>query len=226
MRASLLVFSIMVITGVVPVSAKSYILNGGQKSKIKYRIVQLVEPAPTDIKNVKLTFVQPQSFSSPTYNQKIVQRSMEFSVPPAKVDSSRDKQGNSLITYTWLRPKESYTVEMSVIAENAVLLKKVKSTASFPLKKIPAKARPYLAATAMVPAQNKKIQALAGKLVQGAKTEFDAVQKRLDTNRNKSPIRFRNNTYYLSGVLFCNECGGTYRGKMVITNHLYNSSSF
>ena len=177
MRYCLLVFFVIAVTGVRDISAKSYTLNGGQKSKIKYRLLQTVEPSPGNVKNVRLTFVQPQSFSSPTYNQQIVHRSIRFSIPPAKLDSSVDKHGNSLITYTWIESGKPFTVEMSVTAENSVSLKKISSKAPFPLKDIPKQVRRYLTATAMVPAQDKAIKELAGRLVKGAKTEYDAVQK-------------------------------------------------
>ncbi len=177
MRYYKLVLLIIVAIGIENISAESYILNGGQRSKIKYRLVQLVEPSPENIKNVRLTYVLPQSFSSPTYNQQITHRSIDFSVPPAKQDSSVDKHGNILVTYTWLESKKPFSVEMSVTAENSVSLKKIKSKATFPIKDLPKEVRPYLAATAMVPAQDKMIKDLTGKLIKGAKTEFDAVQK-------------------------------------------------
>jgi hypothetical protein len=66
---------------------------------------------------------------------------------------------------------------MNVTAENSVSLKKIKSKAAFPVKDLPKEVRPYLAATRMVPAQDKAMTDLSGKLVKGAKTEFDAVQK-------------------------------------------------
>ena len=179
MRKYIIALIIITIVGLENVSAKSYILNGGQKSKIKYRLVQLVEPAPENIKNVRLTYVHPQSFSSPTYNQRITHKSMRFSIPPAKRDSSIDKHGNILVTYTWLESKKPFSVEMNVTAENSVSLKKIKSKAVFPIKDLPKEVRPYLAATKMVPAQDKAIKDLSGKLVKGAKTEFDAVQKML-----------------------------------------------
>ncbi len=177
MRSHILVFIIITMLGEMNTSAKSYILNGGQKSKIKYRVVQLVEPSPVNIENIRLTYVQPQTFTSPTYNQRVIEQDITFSVSPGEVDSSRDKHGNHLVTYTWLKSKKPFTAEMSVVVENAVILKKISSKAPFPLKNIPAKNKPYLSSTAMVQARNVKIKDHAEKLVHGAKTEFDAVQK-------------------------------------------------
>lgn len=48
--------------------------------------------------------------------------------------------------------------------------------------------------------------------------EFDEVQVLLNRNRTNAVVKFRNSVYHLSGVLKCNECGGNYRGVMVISN--------
>ncbi len=51
---------------------------------------------------------------------------------------------------------------------------------------------------------------------------FDEAQRLLDRNQRNKVVRFKNNIYHLSGVLRCPECGGVYRGKMVVSNHARN----
>jgi len=48
--------------------------------------------------------------------------------------------------------------------------------------------------------------------------DFDEVQRMLQRNNRQKAVKFKNNIYCLSGVLRCNVCEGTYRGKMVISN--------
>ncbi|MDE2231825.1 MAG: recombinase family protein [Candidatus Omnitrophica bacterium] len=52
--------------------------------------------------------------------------------------------------------------------------------------------------------------------------EFEKVQRLLQRNRRNSVVHFKNNIYHLSGVLRCNECNGSYRGKMVLSNKRRN----
>lgn len=49
--------------------------------------------------------------------------------------------------------------------------------------------------------------------------DFNETQKILSRNSRGKVIKFKNNIYHLSGVLRCQECGRTYRGKMVVSNH-------
>ncbi len=48
--------------------------------------------------------------------------------------------------------------------------------------------------------------------------DFDAIQKLLTRNRKNRVVRFKDNIYHFSGVLRCNECKRTYRGKMITVN--------
>jgi len=49
---------------------------------------------------------------------------------------------------------------------------------------------------------------------------FDRAQARMKCNRKGSGVpKFKNNIYYLSGVLYCAECGLKYHGVMVVSNH-------
>lgn len=49
---------------------------------------------------------------------------------------------------------------------------------------------------------------------------FNRVQSRIKCNKKGSGVpKFKNNIYYLSGVVYCAECGLKYHGVMVISNH-------
>ena len=50
--------------------------------------------------------------------------------------------------------------------------------------------------------------------------KFNRVQAKLKANKKGSGVpKFKNNIYYLSGVLYCAECGLRYHGIMIVSNH-------
>ena len=65
------------------VRAENYLINGGQTSTIKYELTQNVVPN-NGTETLKLSFVVPVSFKSPTYNQIISNYSLTFNPPPSK----------------------------------------------------------------------------------------------------------------------------------------------
>ena len=62
----LLVILLLVTSGY----AENYLLNGGQESRINYKMIQTVEPKPA-IHTLYLSYVIPATYNSPTYNQTI-----------------------------------------------------------------------------------------------------------------------------------------------------------
>lgn len=48
---------------------------------------------------------------------------------------------------------------------------------------------------------------------------FDLVQERMKKNTKTGTVKFKNNTYYLSGVTYCGACGMKYTGVMIVTYH-------
>ena len=58
---------------------ENYLLNGGQSSTIKYKMIQKVEPQ-NGILTVDLSYVIPESFTSPTYNQQINNFNITFNI--------------------------------------------------------------------------------------------------------------------------------------------------
>ncbi|MBN1998419.1 transglutaminase domain-containing protein [candidate division KSB1 bacterium] len=156
--------------------AENYLINGGQDSQINYQMVQKVEPAAGTQKLV-LSYVIPEDFSSPTYNQKIAGFNLNFSTPPSDKDEKRDNRGNKVIRATWKQPTSAITATISLRAINNTKLTTLNTSAPFPPKNIPDEVRIYLQSTKQVPADDGQIKNKAQQLVAGAKTQFDAVQK-------------------------------------------------
>ena len=82
---------------------ENYLLNGGQESRIRYKMVQTVEPNPA-MRTVYLSFVIPASYQSPTYNQNIVQFNLDYSPQPDDREEFTDERGNKVVKVSWQRP--------------------------------------------------------------------------------------------------------------------------
>ncbi len=157
-------------------AAENYLINGGQESQIIYRMVQKVEPAPGTQKLI-LSFVIPETFSSPTYNQTISSFQIDFTVPPSTREENTDDRGNKILRVTWNRPSRPVESIIQMVSRNRTGLQSLKTTAPFPLRDLKEDERVYLGSSKQVAATHPDIVALAKKLTAQSKTEFDAVQK-------------------------------------------------
>ncbi len=169
----ILLFSLFIASTIY---GENYLLNGGQESRIRYKMVQIVEPNPA-IHTFFLSFVIPVSYQSPTYNQKIVDVNIDYSPQPHNRDEYLDKRGNKVVKVSWERPSSTITTIVSLTAANKTILQPIKTNAPFPLSDIPQRIKPYLMSTDQVSANHPSIATKAKELAGGAKTEFDAVQR-------------------------------------------------
>lgn len=156
--------------------AEDYLINGGQYSQITYEMVQKVAPAPGTQKLV-LSYVLPESFSSPTYRQSISAFRMDFSVPPSTQDEKVDERGNKIVRAIWNKPQSLVTSTLRFTAGNSTELKPLRTSAPFPLVQIGRAEEAYLKSTGQAPSDNEEIARLAARLTAGSKTEFDAVKR-------------------------------------------------
>lgn len=156
--------------------AENYLINGGQESGIDYKMVQKVEPNPA-INKLILTFVKPATFQSPTYNQRIAKMAFRFNPNPDEQESYTDKRGNEVIKVIWEKPRSTIKTTISLTAMNKTILQKLNTNSPFPLTNLPPDAQQYLTATEQVPAKDSRIVAKAKELTNGARTEYDAVQR-------------------------------------------------
>jgi transglutaminase superfamily protein len=155
---------------------ENYLLNGGQSSTIKYKMTQKVEPQ-NGIVTVNLSYVIPQSFDSPTYNQQIKNFDITFNINPADKKEWIDQKGNKIVKYSWNAPSSAIDIILSFEAINRVQLNPVTTQASFPLNNLAPENKIYIESSKFVPVNNHQIKNKALQITRGAKTEFDAVQK-------------------------------------------------
>ena len=166
----------MLVLSVSPVMAENYLLNGGQESKIDYQMSQRVTPNPA-ISKLFLTFVKPANYQSPTYNQRIENLNFSFIPAPDERTEYMDDRGNQVIKVTWQQPSRSIQTDITFSAYTKTLLRPLNTTSPFPITSIPQAERYYLGSTEQVPASDPGIIQKAKELTNGAKTEFDAVQR-------------------------------------------------
>lgn len=156
--------------------AENYLLNGGQDSRIDYSLEQRIEVVP-GIQTMKLSYVVPESYNSPTYIQRIEKFSLNFVPKPEKQLEQTDNRGNRIIRVEFTKPQATIIARISLLAINRVELKELNTSAPFPPTNIPAQFMDYLSPTGQVQADNPAIRNRARELTAGAKTEFDAVQR-------------------------------------------------
>jgi len=162
----------------LPISAfaENYLLRGGQESQINYQMVQKVEPSAGTQKLV-LSYTIPETFNSPTYNQRITNADFNFSPSPSNRKDETDKRGNKVIEVTWKTPSHPITTTINLTAMNSVKLQSLQTNTPFPLTTVAGDMKVYLQATEQVASDNAQIRSKARELTASAKTEFDAVQK-------------------------------------------------
>jgi hypothetical protein len=163
-------------TLVVPCLAENYLINGGQESQINYQMIQKVVPAAGTQKLI-LSYVEPATFASPTFNQKIATFNLNFSSAPSSREENFDKRGNKIIKVVWNKPSTGITATLSLSALNQTKLQQLQTRAPFPLTGLSTDVQAYLAATEQVPAKNPQILSKAKQITTSSKTEFDAVQQ-------------------------------------------------
>ncbi len=167
---------ILIVMTAAPVWGENYLLNGGQESQINYRMVQKIKPS-VGIKKLVLSYVVPETFVSPTYNQRITALDLGFSPQPSKREDRVDKRGNKVVQVTWKTPSVPVTATIRLTANNSTKLQALKTDASFPLSGLPSEVKVFLQATQQVPVDDSRIRSQARKLTNSAQNEFDAVQK-------------------------------------------------
>ena len=170
-------FLILLIAGFAcRIAAENFQIRGNQESTIEYQLTQRIEPAGKT-KYLKLSFVIPADYKSPTYSQDIENFNMRFTPQPDKRNDETDKRGNQIIRTEWKDQTEPVEVAMTFKATTKNVLQQLKLTAPFPVSNVPNNIKDYLKPTRQVQSDDPGIQAKALEIVRGVKTEFDAVQR-------------------------------------------------
>ncbi|MDI9571199.1 MAG: transglutaminase domain-containing protein [Pseudomonadota bacterium] len=154
--------------------AENYTLKGDMDAAIRYELRERVRTGE-GVKKMVLSFVVPQSFTSPTYSQKIDDFRAVFLPEPQERTEIKDKRGNLVLRATWTDVPDAVDVRLSCRADSRTHLTSLETRAPFPLQNLGPELAEYLQPTEQVQADNPRIRQLAAELTKGVKTEYDAV---------------------------------------------------
>ena len=181
MRTRLLVLPVLLVAvlAALPGYARSLQLAGDMDARMDYELTYEVTPHAA-MRRLTLSFVEPGSFTSPTYTQKVERFDLRFSAAPDSREIVVDERGNRIVKAVWNQAPSRVEVRYGVDAEVRTDLPTLRSSAPFPLASVPAEARPYLAPTAQVQSGDPAVTALARRLTHGAVSELEAVRAVMD----------------------------------------------
>jgi len=155
--------------------SENFVVEGVQASKIRYRLTQSLTPAGKT-KDLKMSFVVPQSFESVTYIQQVEQFRLHGSPEPSSRKEREDQRGNRIIELTWKQATAPVEAILDLHARTRTRLAPVASSAPFPVERLPQGFEDYLSPSEQVQSLHPDIAATAQSLMDEVQTEFDAVQ--------------------------------------------------
>ena len=172
----LMVAVIILVAAHGPAIAENITVTGDMGSKIHFELEKKVTTVP-GLQNLILSFVVPETFTSPTFRQDVSGFDLKFTPVPLDEKSRTDGRGNRVITASWQTPPKSIDVHLSFDAVNVTKLETLDTSAPFPLTSVPENVAYYLKATGQVQAHDIRVKDLSAELVKDVNTEFAAVQR-------------------------------------------------
>ncbi len=158
------------------VRAENFTVSGNMTAVVRYELKQTIT-AGDDMKKLMLSFVEPESFDSPTYRQRIGNFKLSLTPEASHRTKTTDARGNTIIAAHWAEVPPAVEAVVSFDATTVTGLVSVSSEAPFPPVDIDDDLRVYLEASELVQTQDPAIAELAQRLMRDVKTQFDAVQK-------------------------------------------------
>ena len=153
---------------------ENHTLEGDMGSSVRFNLERQLKLYP-DLQQITLSFVIPPTFSSPTGKQGVEDFKFSFSPNPDTEKRKSDLRGNQIVESTWVNPPETIDVRVQFNSRIDTDLKRIDTTAPFPMSKVPPDVGYYLAATKLVQKDHPRITELASSLTKGAATQYDAV---------------------------------------------------
>lgn len=176
MRTHGWITAVAILLGAVPALAANYEVSGDMGSGIRYTLEQRITDA-AGLKRLELRFVMPADYTSPTYAMDASDIALAFSPAPASESRDTDRRGNTIVTAVWDRPPATATARLTFNAATRTRLDRLNANAPFPLTSVPPRLGDFVNPTAQVQSDHPDIRRMAAQLTNGARSQFDAVQR-------------------------------------------------
>jgi len=164
-----------------PSAARTLILDGALTSSfhVKDTAVIGIPSGPGGIDEFTYHLVPPTSVTTKTSKQTISNYRHTATPPPTATRERTDAYGNRILELTWKAPSERITIMGEYDVKASVEFVPVPSTAPYPIRaaELPADVEQYLKPSEQVQSEEPSIKNLSTELVQGAKTEGEAVTR-------------------------------------------------
>lgn len=154
--------------------ADTLFLEGRMGGRIQIEVTERYDPAP-GTRFISVKSPRTPSFSSPTWQQRLMSETVSYSVQPSRANEARDDSGNVVVTERWDHPSDRIEIVRKIIVQSEATLSPVTSRAAFPLTAVPPETVRFLRATSMTQRDDPRIQELARRLTADARTEWQAV---------------------------------------------------
>ncbi|MBD3165542.1 hypothetical protein GF324_03005 [bacterium] len=155
-------------------SAAEIVLEGTQASRVKIVMREIVDPFP-GMKTLELRFVEPKSFESPTYRQKIDALRFEFDPAPASRIQEIDDTGNRVHIVHWSSVDSPVRASLTYEAEVQAKAIALTTDAPYPPTDLPSELDLYLQPSPQVQSSHKRIKTLSRELTVGASDQYEVV---------------------------------------------------
>lgn len=173
MKSPLVIFCLLMIS--LSSLSQELVISGNQESTIAYTVEQQIE-VPSGIKGIRVSFVEPQNFSSQTYSQKILGVNFKMDPSAVKKEVLTDGNGNKIHHFYWENLSQSVNFKAMIKANNSVKLAEIRSTTAYPLQKLSLEFAPFLEATESVQSRNPQLVEKAREITGDSETQIEVVQ--------------------------------------------------
>ncbi len=159
--------------------AETVILSGTMHAETRMEFTQTFDPSPGTTW-LKVTLPRFPTVTSRSTIQQITQYQVSFSRPPDKREASQDRLGNAMDEVTWERPAGTIVITTRFVTRNSLDLAGWQSAAAYPVHGVSQEIQPFLEATPAVQKDDPAIVQKAATLVQGSRSQREAVARVLN----------------------------------------------
>lgn len=160
-------------------SAETVVLRGTMHAEMRMEFTQRFDTSPGTTW-LQVTLPRFASVTSRSTVQRIEQYQVSFSQPPDRREAREDPLENATEEVTWQKPAGSIVITTRFVAKNSLDLAGWQTSAAYPVRGVPQEVRPFLDATPAVQKDDPQIVGRATTLVQGSRSQREAVARILN----------------------------------------------